>query len=86
LLLLSVVALAFSFLERDFDRSRLVGVLGLLLLEVLLVLVSLALPGGAFVSLPRPWLAPPVVIDDEGFSFPDKLSASLSALIPQCFS
>ena len=85
-LLLSVVALSPSFRDRDLDRSRLLRVLDVLLLEVLLLAL---LSAGAFDSRPQPMLAAspaPAVIDDGGFSFPDKLSASLSALLPQCFS
>ena len=85
-LLLSVVALSPSFRDRDLDRSRLLRVMDVLLLEVLLLAL---LPAGEFVSRPRPMLAVPPATATEviEFSFfPDKLSASLSAPLPQCFS
>lgn len=80
MLLLPPLVVSPSFLDRDLDLSR------FLLDVVLAVLATLSLLADAFVRRPRLMLV--LVLDEDGFSFsfPDKLSPSLSVLLPQCCS
>lgn len=80
MLLLTPLVVSPSFLDRDLDLSR------FLLDDFLAVLATLSLLADAFVRRPRLMLV--LVLDEDGFSFsfPDKLSPSLSVLLPQCCS
>ena len=63
LLLLPPLVVSSSFLGRDLDLSR------FLLDDFLAVLATLSLLADAFVRRPRLMLVPPVVLDEDGFSF-----------------